>query len=130
MWLLYTVAAFSIVTFACAAQARSTKHRRPKGYQQYRPELQLPYKRVTDNTRDNFKARKLPDEIDFVVVGSGMGSLYCSALLAKAGYKVVILEQHYVAGGCTHAFEDKGYEFDTGLHYVGCIHPTAALRCF
>jgi len=28
--------------------------------------------------------RKLPSEIDYVVVGSGMGSLYCSALLAKA----------------------------------------------
>jgi phytoene dehydrogenase-like protein len=25
-----------------------------------------------------------------------------------------VLEQHYIAGGCTHAFEDKGYEFDTG----------------
>lgn len=23
--------------------------------------------------------------------------------------------------GCTHAFEDQGYEFDTGLHYVGRI---------
>ena len=29
------------------------------------------------------------------------------------------IEQHYVAGGCTHVFQDKGYEFDTGLHYVG-----------
>jgi len=34
---------------------------------------------------------------------------------------VVVLEQHYVAGGCTHAFNDMGYEFDTGLHYVGRI---------
>ena len=29
--------------------------------------------------------------------------------------------QHYVAGGCTHAFHDGGFEFDTGLHYVGRI---------
>ena len=48
-----------------------------------------------------------------------MDSLYCAALLAKTGKRVVVLEQHYVAGGCTHAFHDQGYEFDTGLHYVG-----------
>eukprot|EP00966_Prymnesium_polylepis_P296908 6859400-Prymnesium_polylepis.1 len=55
------------------------------------------------------------------MIGSGIGSLYCAGLLARAGFKVVVLEQHYVAGGCTHSFEDHGYEFDTGLHYVGRI---------
>ena len=30
-----------------------------------------------------------------------------------------VLEQHDVIGGSTHTFEDKGYEFDVGLHYVG-----------
>jgi Phytoene dehydrogenase and related proteins len=34
---------------------------------------------------------------------------------------VLVLEQHYIAGGCTHTFEDKGYEFDTGVHYIGNI---------
>jgi hypothetical protein len=33
--------------------------------------------------------------------------------------QVLVLEQHDVAGGCTHAFEEKGFEFDVGLHYVG-----------
>ena len=65
------------------------------------------------------KERKLPEDIDFIFIGSGIGSLYCGGLLAKAGYRVLVLEQHYVAGGCTHSFEDKGFEFDTGLHYVG-----------
>jgi all-trans-retinol 13,14-reductase len=29
--------------------------------------------------------------------------------------------QHYIAGGATHAFEEHGYEFDTGIHYIGNI---------
>ena len=29
--------------------------------------------------------------------------------------------QHYIAGGCTHTFEEGGVEFDTGVHYVGNI---------
>jgi len=118
--MVYAFLATLAIGGGSAYAARTAKHKRPKGYKPYTP-TGLPYKRATENTRDNFKARKLPDEIDFVVIGSGIGSLYSSALLAKAGYKVVILEQHYVAEGCTHAFEDKGYEFDTGLHYVGRI---------
>ena len=29
------------------------------------------------------------------------------------------MEQHDRAGGCTHAFAEKGYEFDVGIHYIG-----------
>ena len=42
-----------------------------------------------------------------------------ASLLAKAGKKVLVLEQHDQAGGCCHTFIDKGFEFDTGIHYVG-----------
>lgn len=77
--------------------------------------------RACDCTVDAFKKRKVPADIDFVFIGSGIGSLFAAALLAKAGYRVVVLEQHYVTGGCTHSFEDHGYEFDTGLHYVGRV---------
>ena len=34
------------------------------------------------------------------------------------GKKVLVLEQHYIAGGGCHTFKEKGYEFDTGLHYI------------
>jgi len=47
-------------------------------------------------------------------VGSGIGGLTTAVLLGRAGYKVLVLEQHDQAGGCCHTFVDKGYEFDTG----------------
>jgi len=56
---------------------------------------------------------------DVIIVGSGLGSLTTGSLLAQRGWKVLILEQHDQAGGCLHTFEEKGYEFDVGLHYIG-----------
>lgn len=69
--------------------------------------------------KNGFATRKIPADLDAVVVGSGIAGLTTAALLAKRGQRVLVLEQHDVAGGCTHTFEEKGYEFDTGLHYVG-----------
>lgn len=56
---------------------------------------------------------------DVIVIGSGAGGLTTAALLSKEGKKVLVLEQHDIAGGNLHTFSEKGYEFDTGLHYVG-----------
>jgi all-trans-retinol 13,14-reductase len=39
--------------------------------------------------------------------------------LAKAGKRVLVLEQHDQAGGALHTFHEHGYEFDTGVHYIG-----------
>ena len=69
--------------------------------------------------RRNFNPDLIPADLDAVVVGSGMGGMTAAALMALAGKKVLVLEQHDRAGGCTHAFVEKGYEFDVGIHYVG-----------
>ena len=75
-----------------------------------------------NNIRNRFNKKKIPNDLDYIIIGSGMGGLTCAGLLSKVGKRVLVIEQHYIAGGCTHSFEDKGYEFDTGLHYVGHVN--------
>lgn len=65
-----------------------------------------------------FLVTKVPENLDAVIIGSGIGGLGLAVLLAKVGKKVLVLEQHDRAGGCCHTFREKGYEFDVG-EFVG-----------
>ncbi len=56
---------------------------------------------------------------DAIVIGSGMGGMTSAGMLAQLGRKVLLLEQHYVPGGFTHAFKRPGYEWDVGVHAIG-----------
>ncbi len=62
-----------------------------------------------------------------VVVGAGIGGLVAGALLARAGRRVLVVEQHAIAGGNATIFRRPGYEFDVGLHYVGSCHPDGVI---
>lgn len=65
------------------------------------------------------KRYQLQKSYDTIIIGSGMGGLACAAILAKEGQKVLVLERHSTAGGFTHVFKRKGYEWDVGIHYIG-----------
>lgn len=60
------------------------------------------------------KDKTLPNEADYVVIGSGIGGLSCAAMLRYYNYSVLVLESHTVPGGVAHGFEKKGFKFDAG----------------
>ena len=71
----------------------------------------------------------LANSYDAIIIGSGMGSLTTAAILSKEGQKVLVLEKHYTAGGFTHVFKRKGYEWDVGIHYIGDVQrPTSVVK--
>ena len=58
---------------------------------------------------------------DTIVIGSGIGGLTAACALARRGQRVLVLEQHAVAGGMTQTFGRQGWTFATGVHYIGGV---------
>ena len=67
----------------------------------------------------SYKQTTINDGYDAILIGSGIGSLVTAAALAKKGKRCLILERHYAAGGYTHTFKRRNYEWDVGVHYIG-----------
>lgn len=61
------------------------------------------------------------EEFDSIIIGSGAGGLSTALCLARAGQKVLVLEQHDVPGGWCHSFTLKGQRFSPGVHYIGLL---------
>lgn len=57
---------------------------------------------------------KINQDYDAIIVGSGMGGMSAGAMLAKDGYKVLILEKAHASGGCSSSYFRKGYVFESG----------------
>ena len=58
---------------------------------------------------------------DAIVIGSGIGGLTAAAALARRERRVLVLEQHSVAGGLTQTFKRHGWTFAPGVHYIGGV---------
>lgn len=60
---------------------------------------------------------------DAIVIGSGIGGLAAAAALSKRRRRVLVLEQHSVAGGLTQTFRRQDWTFAPGVHYIGGVGP-------
>lgn len=69
------------------------------------------------------RKRQIPENVDIVVIGAGLGGLSAALQLAKNGFKVLVVERHDVPGGYAHTFKRKKYTFDVSLHYIGGLRP-------
>lgn len=68
-------------------------------------------------------------DCDILVIGAGHNALVCAGYLAKAGYKVIVLERRHRAGGAVVTEEIvPGFKFDLGGSAHILIHHTPIVR--
>lgn len=64
---------------------------------------------------------------DAVVIGAGIGGLVCANYLARAGLRVLLVEQHFMVGGYCSTFRRKGFTFDAATHFYPLLGNPATL---
>jgi len=70
-------------------------------------------------TESRLKKATPDDGFDAIIIGAGPSGMCAAASLARLGYRCCVLEQGEELGGGAHVFSLKGYEFETGVHYLG-----------
>ena len=58
------------------------------------------------------------NNLDAIIVGSGIGGLVTASQLAAKGAKVLVLEKYVIPGGSGGSFKRKGYTFDVGASMI------------
>ena len=58
------------------------------------------------------------ENLDAIIVGSGIGGLVTASQLAAKGAKVLVLEKYIIPGGSGGSFKRKGYTFDVGASMI------------
>lgn len=68
------------------------------------------------------------DVFDVVVVGSGLAGLTTSALLARLGRRVALVEARAELGGLSRSYRRHGVDCPIGIHYFGAAGPGELLE--
>lgn len=63
-----------------------------------------------------------------IIIGGGLGGLTTGALLAKEGFRVVVLEKNATIGGGLQTFKRGNIEFETGMHLLGGFRKGGTLQ--
>ena len=58
--------------------------------------------------------REISEEVDVVVIGSGLAGLSCAALLSHSQTSTVVFESHDTPGGAAHTWTRRGFHFESG----------------
>ena len=67
-------------------------------------------------------------QYDVIIIGSGLGSLVCGAILGKHGYRVCLYEKNKQIGGCLQTYSRDKAIIDSGVHYIGGLEQGQTLH--
>lgn len=70
------------------------------------------------------------ESFDYVILGAGLGGLAAAACLTQQGQRVIVLEKHYLPGGCCHTFDYGEYRFCADVHYISQCGPGQTIDQF
>ncbi len=62
------------------------------------------------------------EDYPIVIIGAGLGGLVSGAYLAKYGFSVTVIEQHFIPGGYATSFDRDDFTFDVSLHATVAEH--------
>jgi phytoene dehydrogenase-like protein len=73
----------------------------------------------------------IADKKKVLIIGSGIGGLSISIILAKLGFEVTVVEKNRQPGGMMRSYVRQGVHCNVGLHYMGALDEGQVLRrCF